>query len=122
MDNLKEKITQLEKEIADLPPGYISKKTINGKIRQYHQWTEDGKKKSKYLNDEAATVMTELIEKRRILQQELKKTKALLPKLSLHTSFFKTEILTGDNLKLFALRSAKLKSRPCLKKIQDFLS
>ena len=65
MDNLQEKIAQLEKEIEKLPHGYISRKTINGKIRQYHQWTENGKKKSKYLNNDDATIMAELIEKRR---------------------------------------------------------
>lgn len=126
MDNLQERIAQLENEIELLPPGYISKKTINGRIRQYHQWTEDGKKRSKYLNDETAAVISELIETRRILQQELKEAKALLPKSSVqkksYSPIFQTDVLTGDSLKLFALRSAKLKSRPCLRKIQDFLS
>lgn len=126
MDNLQKKITQLENEIAELPPGYISKKTINGKIRQYYQWTEDGKKKSKYLNDESAIIMTEMIEKRRMLQQELKEAKAMLPKSpvqkKLYSPLFKTEILTGDNLKLFSLRAAKLKSRPCLHIVQEFLN
>lgn len=126
MDDLQERIAQLENEIELLPPGYISKKTINGRIRQYHQWTEDGKKRSKYLNDETAAVMSELIETRRILQQELKEAKALLPKSSVqkksYSPIFQADVLTGDSLKLFALRSAKLKSRPCLRKIQDFLS
>ena len=42
MDDLKrqEKIQELERQIAGLPIGYISKKTINGKVRYYHQWTE----------------------------------------------------------------------------------
>ena len=34
-----EAIQELERQIAGLPIGYISKKTINGKIRYYHQWT-----------------------------------------------------------------------------------
>ena len=46
MDELKqlEKIQELERQIAGLPIGYISKKTINGKVRYYHQWTEEQKK------------------------------------------------------------------------------
>ena len=36
---MKEKIQELERQIAALPIGYISKKTINGKTRYYHQWT-----------------------------------------------------------------------------------
>ena len=38
---MKEKIQELERQIAALPIGYISKKTINGKTRYYHQWTEN---------------------------------------------------------------------------------
>ena len=45
---MKEKIQELERQIAALPIGYISKKTINGKTRYYHQWTENGKKHSQY--------------------------------------------------------------------------
>ena len=53
MDELKqlEKIQELERQIAGLPIGYISKKTINGKVRYYHQWTENRKKHSQYLRD-----------------------------------------------------------------------
>ena len=53
MDDLKrqEKIQELERQIAGLPIGYISKKTINGKVRYYHQWTENRKKHSQYLRD-----------------------------------------------------------------------
>ena len=40
---MKEKIQELERQIAALPIGYISKKTINGKTRYYHQWTEMGR-------------------------------------------------------------------------------
>lgn len=45
MDELKqlEKIQELERQITGLPIGYISKKTINGKVRYYHQWTENRK-------------------------------------------------------------------------------
>ena len=47
MEQLQDKIARLEKEISELPVGYITKKTINGIVRQYHQWSENGKKKSK---------------------------------------------------------------------------
>lgn len=44
-------LLQVQKEIAELPAGYISRKNIKGKTRYYLQWTEDGKKKSKYVDD-----------------------------------------------------------------------
>ena len=125
MENLQEKVARLEAEIAELPVGYISRKTINGTVRQYHQWTENGKKKSKYLDDETAAVMAEHIARRRELQQEMKTAKALLPKSSkkksVSTAVYNTSVLTGDVLRQFVSHSANLKSRPCLHTIQDFL-
>ena len=51
---IQNELLQVQKEISELPIGYISKKTINGKTKQYLQWTENGKKKSKYVDDELA--------------------------------------------------------------------
>ena len=120
-----DKIERLEEEISELPIGYISKKNINGKIRQYHQWTEDGKKKSKYLDSETALVVAERIAKRKELEKELKIEKALLPRRSTkrtgNSLLFKTNILISDNLKAFIQSAASLKSRPCLKQMQLFL-
>lgn len=129
MEQLQDKIARLEKEISELPVGYISKKTINGIVRQYHQWSENGKKKSKYLDDETAEMMAERISKRRELQKELKQAKALMPKKtgmkhlkSTASDQFKTSVLTGVELRQFTFRSSNMKSRPCLKQIQDFLN
>ena len=44
-----ERITELEREIALLPVGCISRKQIRGIIRYYLQWNENGKLKSKYI-------------------------------------------------------------------------
>ena len=71
------RIEELEAEIAQLPAGYISRKTIYGKVKQYYQWTEDGRKKSRYLNDVVAEEMQGKIERRRMLQKELKELKEL---------------------------------------------
>lgn len=126
METLEEKIERLEAEIKELPVGYISRKKINDTVRQYHQWTENGKKKSKYLDDKTAGVIAEGIAKRRILQQELKTAKAMLPKKAKKkkavSAIYHTNVLTGDPLKLFAQRSADLKSRPCLEKVLTFMN
>ena len=76
------RITELTSEIAELPKGYISQKTIGGQIYFYHQWSESGTKKSRYLKDEEIAGISELIEKRKALQDELKETKAALAGLS----------------------------------------
>lgn len=76
----KQKADELKARIAELPSGYISRKTINGRVRLYYQWTEDGKKRSKYLSDKAADETARLIEERRALQAQLKAIQASEPK------------------------------------------
>jgi hypothetical protein len=57
MKSITEQIMLLEKEFAQCPNGYISRKVINGKERFYLQWTENGKIKSsqKYYPSEQVT-------------------------------------------------------------------
>ena len=52
MDNREQlrRITELTEQIAGLPKGYLSKKTIGGKVYYYHQWSENGVKQSRYLH------------------------------------------------------------------------
>ncbi len=52
MDDRYERIRRMEKRIAELPAGSISRKTMKGKVRHYRQWREDGKIKSKYIRDD----------------------------------------------------------------------
>ena len=130
MDDIERRVEDLEKEIAELPIGYISKKNIRGKIKMYHQWTEQGKKKSKYLNDDTASYMTKLIEKRRSLEKELKELKKQLTKeLSSAKSLsvpaehqFKTEVLIGTALRAFVDTVRGLRHRSCYDQLNDYLN
>ncbi len=69
-------IVELEREIALLPVGYISRKMIHGKLRFYRQWTEEGKIKSQYIKEGQLEALEEGIEKRRELQKQLKEIKS----------------------------------------------
>ena len=66
------RIAELTAQIAELPKGYISQKTIGGKMYFYHQWSEQGQKQSKYLHDSEIEPLTKLIELRKRLQAELR--------------------------------------------------
>lgn len=70
------KIAELSEKIRELPKGYISQKTVGGKVYFYHQWSENGTKKSKYLRADEAALLSEQIEKRKALQRELDALKA----------------------------------------------
>lgn len=127
MVNKKDQIEALEAEIAALPIGYISRKTINGKVKLYHQWTENGKKKSKYLDDETAEQMQALIKKRRELQKQLRAARALLPKdkparKAPQTDHqFKTKVSIGNALRRFVQPVADLRRRDCYEELEKYL-
>ena len=72
MAEIREQIKQIEKELALLPTGYISKKIISGKERFYLQWTENGKLKSKYIKAAELAEVTSKVERRKALQARLK--------------------------------------------------
>ncbi len=73
-------ITELTARINELPKGYISKKSINGKLYFYHQWSEKGQKQSKYLKDDEIETLSEQIALRKELQEQLRALR-LTPKI-----------------------------------------
>ena len=66
MDNREQlrRITELTEQITGLPKGYLSKKTIGGKVYYYHQWSENGVKQRHYLHDSAIAPLAAPPEKR----------------------------------------------------------
>ena len=46
MEDVYKIIREMKKRIAELPVGYISRKTIKGKVHHCRQWREGGKIKS----------------------------------------------------------------------------
>ena len=76
MSDVLQQIKELENELSHYPSGYISRKMINGKERFYFQWLEDGKLKSKYIKVDELETVRQSVEKRKELQERLKKLKA----------------------------------------------
>lgn len=78
MDELqiRQRISEIEREIARLPEGSISKKTINGKEYYYHRITRNGKRKESYVSFEDVDYLKSRIDKRKSLEKELKTLKA----------------------------------------------
>ena len=80
MDDILNRIAELEAQIAALPVGSITKKTVSGKVYYYHRWTEDKKRKEKYVSGEDVPALREQIEERKALEAELKALKKQTPK------------------------------------------
>lgn len=118
---MKEKIQELERQIAALPIGYISKKTINGKTRYYHQWTENGKKHSQYLRDGELEPLQEQIEQRKVLQAQLKELQAKMPKVRQPKLDFETSVIVGKGLDAMSQGVKGWGLRDCFWQLEDYL-
>ena len=77
-----EKLAALTARIKELPKGYISKKTIGGKIYYYHQWSENGSKQSRYIKDDEVEPLAKQIAERKELQAQVSSLKSTSAKKS----------------------------------------
>jgi len=68
-----DKLSILLKELNTLPRGYISKKTISGKTYYYHQFKLNGQNVSKYIKPAELSALTEKIERRKEIENEIKR-------------------------------------------------
>lgn len=123
MDELQRQkmIQELEKKIAELPVGYISKKAINGKIQYYHQWTEGGKKRSQYLRDGEMEPLREQIEQRKSLQAQLKALRAGMPKVRQPKLDFETSVIVGKGLEAMSQGVKNWELRDCFDQLEGYL-
>ena len=123
MDELQRQkmILELEKQIAELPVGYISKKTINGKIQYYHQWTEGGKKRSQYLRDGEMEPLREQIEQRKSLQAQLKELRSGMPKVRQPKLDFETSVIVGKGLEAMSQGVKNWELRDCFDQLEGYL-
>lgn len=71
-----EKLAELTARIKELPKGYISKKTIGGKVYYYHQWSENGSKQSRYIKDDEVEPLAKQITERKELQAQVSSLKS----------------------------------------------
>ena len=72
---MQERAAELEQQISALPAGSITKKTVNGKEYFYHRWTENKKRREKYISADELADFRAQIERRTALEQELKALK-----------------------------------------------
>lgn len=118
------RITELERQIAALPVGSISTKKVNGKVYCYHRWTENKKRREKYLPAGEVDVLREQIEQRKALEAQLKelrgKVSAIKPTAT-QKHEFAASVRVGESLRSFAAPVCKYKKRECFQKLHDFV-
>ena len=130
LHELKKGISSLEEKIASLPKGSVSYKTIKGKKQPYLQWTEDGKRLSRYLKLEEREEIAGAVAERKELEKQLKELRSQLPaeeKLSAQGSktaqelSFDTRVITGSGLSTLCNRVEGFQCRDCMKILDLYL-
>lgn len=120
--DISKRIMELEKEIAILPQGSINIKKINGKEQPYLQWTENGKSISKYIKKNEREQIFTGVERRKLLQDELRELKRMdivdVPTLTK----FETSVVIGKRLIAMTKGIRNWKERDCFKQLQKYLN
>lgn len=65
LSELQAKIADLEQQITELPAGSVTKKTINGNVYFYRRWTENKKRREKYIPAEEVDSFRKQIERQK---------------------------------------------------------
>ncbi|MBR1758858.1 MAG: AAA family ATPase [Lachnospiraceae bacterium] len=128
MDNIYNQIAEIEREIAVLPEGNLTKKKIKDKDYYYHRITRNGKRIENYVSFEQIPDLKKKIEKRKELEKRLKELKQMLPKEERVTNRngvneldFKTKVRTGQQLELQIAITRKYKKRECIRVLRDYI-
>ncbi|MCH5191712.1 MAG: AAA family ATPase [Oscillospiraceae bacterium] len=124
--DIMERINELEREIALLPPGSVSAKKVKGKEYFYHRITQNKKRTETYVDFDHVEELRSQIEKRKELEEELKKLKKLVPaservKKEKDMHPFSTYVRIGSQLKSWATPVKKYKRRECYSTLHDFV-
>ena len=113
-----ERIHELEREIALLPPGSIAVKKVKGKEYYYHRITQNQKRTETYVDFDQVDELRAQIKQRKELEAELKKLQRLAPspepaKEEKDAHEFSTYVRIGSQLKNLAAPVKKYKRREC---------
>ena len=122
LSEIQARAAKLEQQISNLPAGSITKKAVNGKEYFYHRWTENKKRREKYIPMDEVENFRVQIEQRKELEQELKMLRKHLPKTkSVNSAVFTTNVRAGEELRAFAASVRGYRKRECFTQLHDFV-
>lgn len=125
-DDLIMQIADLEREIARLPEGTVTRKRIKDKDYFYHRVTRNGKRTETYISFESVEDLRDKIERRKNLEKRLKELRSeydfaeraegVVPKAG-----YKTIVRYGRNLEAQIASVKKYKKRECYSVLRDYI-
>ena len=124
-EELMNAIAEIEREIAILPEGSITKKKIRDKEYYYHRITRNGKRVEKYIDFKDVAELKDRIDRRKKLEKDLKELKKqIIPEKATtkeeHLEF-KTTVRTGSRLRAQIAVTKKYKKRECIRELRDYV-
>ncbi len=124
-EELMSRVAELEREIAILPEGSITKKKIRDKEYYYHRITRNGKIVENYIAFEEVSELKNQIECRKTLEKELKELKKqIIPEKNSRKEEqleFKTIVRTGTRLHAQIAVTKKYKKRECICELREYI-
>ena len=122
LSEIQARAAKLEQQVSNLPAGSITKKAVNGKEYFYHRWTENKKRREKYIPMDEVENFRVQIGQRKELEQELKMLRKNLPKTkSVNSAVFTTNVRAGEELRAFAASVRTYRKRECFMQLHDFV-
>lgn len=124
-EELMNAIAEIEREIAILPEGSITKKKIRDKEYYYHRIARNGKRVEKYIDFKDVAELKDRIDRRKKLEKDLKELKKqMIPEKATtkeeHLEF-KTTVRTGSRLRAQIVVTKKYKKRECIRELRDYI-
>ena len=129
---LNARVHDIEEEIASLPQGSISIKKINGREQPYLQWTENGKRVSRYIKTGEREAIFADVERRKQLAEELRELRKQQLRMQGNDKTastvqqaerlsFRTRVRTGAQLPLLCQSVLDFRKRDCFAILQKYL-
>lgn len=124
-EELMKAIDELEREIALLPEGSITKKKIKDKEYYYHRINRNGKRIENYIDFKDVEELKTQIDRRKKMEKELKEfKKQIIPQKHItkeETLNFKTTVRIGSRLRSQISIVKKYKKRECIEELREYV-
>ena len=117
------RLAELQKILAELPKGNITRKVIRGRQRMYLQWREAGRNMSRYVKAADEPAVAALVEKRKQLEQEYNQLLSMSERPVTKKAYtYFTNVTTGAKLLTACKKVAVYKERYCMDILKRYLS
>ena len=125
MEDIMNRIDDLEREIAVLPQGNITVKNIKGKDYYYHRIINNKKRTETYIPFDQVEELRTQIDKRKALEAELKELQRHLPhsakEAPISSGEFNSLVRIGKALRAQIASVRKYKERECISILRNYI-